>query len=285
MAFPIDIKYIIETEQELGLVFPDNFKAKMMKENGGELITEDDDWQIFPFFDKSDKKRISRTCNHIILETKQARLWGNFPRNGIAIASNGCGDLLILLPAKENGKKLNDEIFTWSHETGKVEKVADSIEELNFPTSKPIAEAQAKKQKLNSLKTDYGFCIDKVPSPWTLTETILNGKPAYTFQIGKGTDCIVSLETSFPTQQLENDKYWLDLWISETELSYNLEGLIVERLELDSYSCIVVKSKNWIPVFYWFKSNMTDKWYLRMKTGSSRHKGDFKEITKLLNSI
>lgn len=44
MPFPIDLKYIIETEKELGLIFPDSFKTKMRKENGGEIETEDDDW-------------------------------------------------------------------------------------------------------------------------------------------------------------------------------------------------------------------------------------------------
>ncbi len=131
MAFPIDIKYIIETEQELGLVFPDNFKSKMAQVNGGELMTEDDDWQLFPFFDKSDNKRISRTCNNIILETNQAKQWENFPVNGIAIGSNGCGDLLLLLPTKEDNRKLSDEIFMWFHETGETDKIADSINELN----------------------------------------------------------------------------------------------------------------------------------------------------------
>ncbi len=130
MPFPIDEKYVTETEKELGILFPDNFKSKMIKENGGELMTEDDDWNLYPFFDKSDKKRISRTCNHIGLETKQAKHWGNFPSNGIAIASNGSGDHLVLLPTKENKEKLSDEIFTWYHETGKTEKVADKIDEL-----------------------------------------------------------------------------------------------------------------------------------------------------------
>ena len=130
MPFPLDEKYIIETEKELEILFPDNFKTKMMRENGGELGTEDDDWQLYPFFDKSDKKRISRTCNHIGLETKQAKKWMNFPPNAIAIASNGSGDHLILLPTKENDKKLSDEIYTWYHETGKTEKVADKIDEL-----------------------------------------------------------------------------------------------------------------------------------------------------------
>lgn len=130
MPFPLDEKYITETENELGVIFPDKFKSKMMQENGGELMTEDDDWNLYPFFDKSDKKRISRTCNHIGLETKQAKNWGNFPSNGIAIASNGSGDHLVLLPTKENNGKLSDEIFTWYHETGKTEKVANMIDEL-----------------------------------------------------------------------------------------------------------------------------------------------------------
>ncbi|CAM3033920.1 SMI1-KNR4 cell-wall [Flavobacterium succinicans] len=130
MPFPVDIKYINETEQELELVFPNKFKSKMTKENGGELITEDDDWQLFPFFDKSDNKRISRTCNHIGLETKQAKEWDNFPKNGVAIASNGSGDYLVLLPIAENEKKLREEIFFWLHETGEIEKVAENIDEL-----------------------------------------------------------------------------------------------------------------------------------------------------------
>ena len=126
MPFPVDIKYIIETEQELGLVFPNSFKSKMTKENGGELMTEDNDWQQFPFFDKSDNKRISRTCNHIILETKQARMWNNFPDN--AIVSNGSGDNLILLPFDNNNKKLKEEIYLWQHETGDIQLVAQTID-------------------------------------------------------------------------------------------------------------------------------------------------------------
>ena len=131
MPFPVNIKYINEIEQEFELEFPGKFKSKMTKENGGELITEDDDWQLFPFFDKLDNKRISRTCNHIGLETKQAKEWENFPKNGVAIASNGYGDFLVLLPTAENEKKLSDEIFIWFHETGQIEKVANSINELN----------------------------------------------------------------------------------------------------------------------------------------------------------
>ena len=129
MAFPVDLKYIIETEEELGVSFPALFKEKMTAENGGEAITENDNWNLYPFFDKSDKKRISRTCNHIVLETKQAREWDNFPLNAIAIAGNGCGDYLILI-SLDNNKKLSEHIYLWHHETGDYEQVAENIKEL-----------------------------------------------------------------------------------------------------------------------------------------------------------
>lgn len=128
MAFPVDLKYIMEAEEELGVSFPALFKEKMTAENGGEAITENDNWNLYPFFDKSGKKRISRTCNHIILETKQAREWDNFPVNAIAIAGNGCGDYLILL--SDNNEKLGEYIYLWHHETGDYEQVAENIKEL-----------------------------------------------------------------------------------------------------------------------------------------------------------
>lgn len=283
MPFPIDLKYIEETEKELGLTFPDSFKNKMRKENGGTLSTKEDDWQLLPFFDQADQKRMSRTSNHIVLETKQARNWGNFPVDGIAIASNGSADFLILLPTKENDKLLGAEIFSWFHETGEVKEIAKSIDEITVPTLKPKNKKQVQRQKLNSLTTAYGFSIDNIPSPWILTETIRSNKPPfYTFQIGKGTDCLVSLETAFLTDKINN---WFNQWKKETGLKPNTNDLILQRSELEDYSCIIVRCKNSTPVYYWVKSKQTEKWYLKMKTSSSRHNGDFKEFLKILKSI
>ena len=130
MAFPVEEKYIIETEKELGLRFPRTFREKMGKENGGEIETADDSWTIHPFFDKSDIKRIKRTTNNIILETKNSREWDNFPPTAIAIADNGSGDKLVLLPTDNKPTELSDKIYLWSHETGELTEVADDISEL-----------------------------------------------------------------------------------------------------------------------------------------------------------
>ncbi len=106
MPFPIELKYIKETEKELGIEFPKVFKEKMREENGGEFYAEEEWWFLFPFFDKSEKKRISRTCNHIILETKNAMKWNGFPKNSIAVGTNQSGDYLILREIEAN--KLSD---------------------------------------------------------------------------------------------------------------------------------------------------------------------------------
>ncbi|WP_196890169.1 SMI1/KNR4 family protein [Aureivirga sp. CE67] len=128
MPFRVEEKYIIETELALNVKFPESFKNKMRKENGGVLYFEEIEIQLFPFFDKSDKKRISRTCNHIGLETKNARSWNNFPENAIAIGGDGYGNIAFLM--HNDNRVLTDAVFYWDHEIEEIEKLADSICEI-----------------------------------------------------------------------------------------------------------------------------------------------------------
>ena len=132
MPFPLDEKYIIETEDILNLRFPRAFREKMMKENGGEVEIGDNIWNLFPFFDKTDIKRISRTNNHILKETENSKEWSNYPVNAISIGENSCGDKLILYPEENNPQELSESIHVWWHETGNVEKLADSFEKLQY---------------------------------------------------------------------------------------------------------------------------------------------------------
>ncbi|ARN84226.1 SMI1/KNR4 family protein [Candidatus Nucleicultrix amoebiphila] len=127
MAFPTQENIILENEKEIGCKFPSSYRNKMMNENGGEIEFSDDHWQLFPFFDKTDKKTISRTCNSIFKETKLAREWRGFPDNAIAIATNGCGDFLVFI--KEN-THLKNEVYIWLHETTELKKVAVDFSEI-----------------------------------------------------------------------------------------------------------------------------------------------------------
>ena len=113
MAFDVDEHFIAATEEALGCKLPKALRARLAVCNGGKVLTANEDWLLFPVPDTSSKKRLIRTFNDMIKETASARQWPHFPTDAIAVASNGCGDLLIAFPE-------SDEIFEWHHENGDV---------------------------------------------------------------------------------------------------------------------------------------------------------------------
>jgi hypothetical protein len=119
MPFPVAEQFIATTERKLGVSFPPGFRAHMSSQNGGILSTDDGDWQLFPFFDPSDRKHLSRTCNDIVHETITAREWRDFPPEAIAIADNGSGDYLVFLPLPDS-TMLQTRPFIWLHESGEL---------------------------------------------------------------------------------------------------------------------------------------------------------------------
>jgi len=131
MPFPVDIKWIAQTEQKLGVRFPASFVTAMTKMNGGSVRNGIDRFELFPFLDASERKRIQRTCGSIDRETNTARSgWHGFPPDAVAIGANGCGDLLIMLPMQEHPESLQHAVYWWDHETGEVNHIADDFGEL-----------------------------------------------------------------------------------------------------------------------------------------------------------
>ena len=130
MPFPVDARFIEEAQRKLGVTFPSMFRGRMLKENGGSIRTGDDDWDLFPFFDTSDRKRTARTCNDIVRETLTARQWPGFPAGAVAIGANGGGDFLVFLPREDAPAELAPEVLWWDHETGQVQQIADSFADL-----------------------------------------------------------------------------------------------------------------------------------------------------------
>lgn len=132
MPFPVDIKFVRRAEAALGIAFPASFIKKMLKENGGELFVPDVDdyFQLFSFFDDSDKKRLARTCSDIVKETAKAREWRGFPAGAVAIGTDAGGNLLVLLPDPQNPQRLGEPIFDWFHETADLTKLTDSLAQL-----------------------------------------------------------------------------------------------------------------------------------------------------------
>ncbi|OAB62196.1 hypothetical protein AY599_14725 [Leptolyngbya valderiana BDU 20041] len=128
MPFPISRDEIVKTETQLGLAFSPRFVDRMMRDNGGTIQADGEFWELHPFRNSTDRKMLARTANHIARETIQCREWPEFPQCGVAIASNGTGDALILLPTESDSKTLGETIYLWEHETGVVKPVSDSID-------------------------------------------------------------------------------------------------------------------------------------------------------------
>lgn len=116
MAFPASEDVISSAERMIGKSFPATMRAHLARSNGGEVSTGDDVWLLFPVRDQSDRARLKRTSNDVVYETAQARRWDGFPENGTAIAANGSGDFLVLLPG-------SDEVWLWDHETRAVNSI------------------------------------------------------------------------------------------------------------------------------------------------------------------
>lgn len=127
MSFNLSEDQLVQTEKDLGVKLPHDYREAMKLKNGGESTTEENDWEFYPIKDISDRKRLSRTCNHIINETESCRGFGNFPDNALAIASNGLGDQMVFL--EESGQFL-PVVYLWLHETGEVQELAASFNEI-----------------------------------------------------------------------------------------------------------------------------------------------------------
>jgi hypothetical protein len=130
MPFPVDERYVTETEKKLGAKFPSDYVKKMLKENGGEVQTPPDGWLLYPIFDSSDKKRLKRTCNDVVRETQHAREWMGFPADAVAIGGNGCGDQLVLLRDSGFPEAFAEVVYCWNHETAALNKVAARFGDL-----------------------------------------------------------------------------------------------------------------------------------------------------------
>ena len=127
MPFELEERFVITAEQKLGASLPYSYRQAMMTSNGGQVLVDDDVWDLHPILDTSDRKRLKRSCNDILHETEFMRDWLGWPENALAIASNAGGDRLVLL--KVNGR-YEPTVYVWLHETRELIAVADVFSDL-----------------------------------------------------------------------------------------------------------------------------------------------------------
>lgn len=127
MPFPLDESFIVRAEKALGAALPAPYREMMIEENGGRIALGNEQWWLHPVLDTSDRKRLKRTCNHVLHETETRAGYGGFPEGALEIAKNGAGDALVLL--KEDGK-WSDTVYHFRHETRSVRKSKWTISDL-----------------------------------------------------------------------------------------------------------------------------------------------------------
>ena len=130
MPFPVEPKWIAETERKLGVRFPSSFVVAMARMNGGSVVTGIDQFELYSFLDQTDRKRIRRTCSSICRETKANRDWDHFPQDLVVIGHNGGGDLLVLAPMKDDPNTLQHTVYWYDHETSRIAPVALDFSDL-----------------------------------------------------------------------------------------------------------------------------------------------------------
>ena len=117
MPFPVDGSRIAAAEEALGRRLPDGLRGRLQQENGGEIEASGSVWYLHPILDDSDRRPLRRTAtNNIVHETEEARdaFTEFFPDGAVAVANDGGGDYLLLLPGE-------DEPRLWEPRTGNLE--------------------------------------------------------------------------------------------------------------------------------------------------------------------
>jgi hypothetical protein len=124
VPFPVESGFIEQAESKLGVRFPESYRRRLLRRNGGELaLAADWIFQLAPVRDDSNAERLRRTWDDVVRQTEQARTWRRFPANAVVIGQDGCGNLLVLLP---DGSGVC-EVAVWDHETGRIDAMQHDI--------------------------------------------------------------------------------------------------------------------------------------------------------------
>ena len=130
MAFDVSEKYVIETEQKLGVVFPKSYRDSIMEINGGMVVSpqgeEEGVWFLFSICDKSDKNRLRRTAQDIVRENEAAWNYYGMPDNLYSIG--GDNSEYIVFQKTQSGK-LDDAVYLY-HPSYGVKLLSSDFSEL-----------------------------------------------------------------------------------------------------------------------------------------------------------
>ena len=121
---------ILQAEHELGITFPEEFKAIWRTNNCNELPGG---WRFFPVFDPSNPRK---TAGSIAYENLRGA-WGQHIRSLglLALASNGTGNHLVARVVEDHAEP---GIFHWHHETERLTHWKPGVESVMRAARKSV---------------------------------------------------------------------------------------------------------------------------------------------------
>jgi hypothetical protein len=120
VSAPTKEEIVAVAERELGVRLPREYRARLVAANGGALATGGSAWKVFPVRDPA--RPAASPGGDLVSATHRARAEAGFPADAVAIASNGDGDLLVLVQSA-SGNRLEAQVHRWSHETRRCKPV------------------------------------------------------------------------------------------------------------------------------------------------------------------
>jgi hypothetical protein len=119
IGLPTNQDALKAAEDQLARPLPRPLRERLLRNNGGDIgvkwLGQEDEWQLHPVWDDSDRETMRRSSNHLVREQESAREWPGFPAGAVSIATSD-GDQLVLL-------RDQDEPKLWLHDTGDLETV------------------------------------------------------------------------------------------------------------------------------------------------------------------
>lgn len=137
MVWPVSKADIERAERELNVTFPAVFAQQMSVANGGSVELLHHWWELCTFEDRSSNKRLTRTFDGIVRETRSMRELAWFPQTGVVIGTCN-SDRLILLPESAGSERLADDVFVWRLDSDESPRRVCSLDELFANRHSPL---------------------------------------------------------------------------------------------------------------------------------------------------
>lgn len=112
----VNLEYIKETEQQLGIQFPKQYIDLLCLTNKPEI----NGWQFYPI---KDPTNLRKTFDDVIKANENEIYKFEF----VFIAGDGTGNQLCF---KNQNSKLLDEVYVWDHETNELTYLAKKLRDF-----------------------------------------------------------------------------------------------------------------------------------------------------------